>query len=169
MKTANALGLTERNIVGGGGDDLHAGDEIDEFGEIGQHHDRIGAGVILVAELAKGAGDVAARQRFEQIDHPGAVGKPQHLPHGVGTDKACRMRDRLIERSMETKRSYYRSDAKRVYYLSMEFLIGRMLDNNVTNLLLEQDLHIHPLLKAHPLQKVEILQGIEEGPPGFKF
>jgi hypothetical protein len=35
--------------------------------------------------------------------------------------------------------------------------------------LLEEDLHIHPLLKAHPLQKVEILQGIEEGDPGFKF
>lgn len=40
---------------------------------------------------------------------------------------------------------------------------------NLTNLLLEQDLHIHPLLKAHPLQKVEILQGIEDGPAGFKF
>jgi hypothetical protein len=24
---------------------------------------------------------------LEQVDHPGAVGKPQHLPHGVGTDR----------------------------------------------------------------------------------
>lgn len=37
------------------------------------------------------------------------------------------------------------------------------------NLLLEEDLDIHPLLKAHPLQKPEILQGIEDGPPGFEF
>jgi NADH-quinone oxidoreductase subunit C len=37
------------------------------------------------------------------------------------------------------------------------------------NLLLEEDLHIHPLLKAHPLQKMEIKQGIEEGPAGFTF
>lgn len=37
------------------------------------------------------------------------------------------------------------------------------------NLLLEEDVHIHPLLKAHPLQKGEIFQGIEEGGPGFKF
>ena len=37
---------------------------------------------------------------------------------------------------------------------------------NPKNLLLEEDLHIHPLLKAHPLQKVEIKQGIEAGPPG---
>jgi NADH-quinone oxidoreductase subunit C len=38
---------------------------------------------------------------------------------------------------------------------------------NLRNLLLEEDLHIHPLLKAHPLQAVELLQGIESGPPGF--
>ncbi|MCC6380912.1 MAG: NADH-quinone oxidoreductase subunit C [Dehalococcoidia bacterium] len=38
---------------------------------------------------------------------------------------------------------------------------------NPKNLLLEEDLHIHPLLKAHPLQPAEILQGIESGPPGF--
>lgn len=40
---------------------------------------------------------------------------------------------------------------------------------NPKALFLEEDLRIHPLLKAHPLQAVEILQGIEEGPPGFKF
>ena len=34
------------------------------------------------------------------------------------------------------------------------------------NLLLEEDLRIHPLRKAHPLQPAEILQGIEDGPPG---
>jgi starch phosphorylase len=44
------------------------------------------------------------------------------------------VRDRLIERWMETQRSYYRSDAKRVYYLSLEFLIGRSLTNSMLNL-----------------------------------
>ncbi|HYR05990.1 MAG TPA: glycogen phosphorylase, partial [Gallionella sp.] len=34
------------------------------------------------------------------------------------------IRDRLIERWMETMRTYYRVSAKRVYYLSLEFLIG---------------------------------------------
>jgi NADH-quinone oxidoreductase subunit C len=38
---------------------------------------------------------------------------------------------------------------------------------NLKNLLLEEDLHIHPLLKAHPLQKMEVKQGIESGGPGF--
>ena len=46
------LGLAEGDIVGGRRHDLHAGDEIDEFGEVRQHHDRIGADVILRAELA---------------------------------------------------------------------------------------------------------------------
>jgi starch phosphorylase len=47
---------------------------------------------------------------------------------------AYSVRERLIERWMETMRSYYRSDAKRVYYLSMEFLTGRVLSNSLLNL-----------------------------------
>jgi starch phosphorylase len=47
---------------------------------------------------------------------------------------AYSVRERLIERWMETMRSYYGSDAKRVYYLSMEFLIGRLLSNSLLNM-----------------------------------
>lgn len=50
-------------------------------------------------------------------------------------------------------------------------MVGLVFDGhpNLKNLLLEEDLHIHPLLKAHPLQKFEILQGIEDTTAGFKF
>ena len=48
-------------------------------------------------------------------------------------------RDRLIERWMETMRSYYAADAKRVYYLSMEFLMGRTLMNSLLNLAFEKE------------------------------
>jgi len=50
-------------------------------------------------------------------------------------------------------------------------MVGLVFDGhpNLKNLLLEEDLRIHPLLKAHPLQAIEIVQGIEEGKPGFEF
>ena len=48
-------------------------------------------------------------------------------------------RDRLIERWMETMRSYYVADAKRVYYLSLEFLMGRTLMNSLLNLSIDKE------------------------------
>ena len=47
---------------------------------------------------------------------------------------ALAVRDRVVDRWMDTTRSYYQEDAKRVYYLSLEFLIGRLLTNTVSNL-----------------------------------
>ncbi|WP_428983990.1 glycogen/starch/alpha-glucan phosphorylase [Rhodoferax potami] len=42
---------------------------------------------------------------------------------------AYAVRDQLVERWMTTTRAQYAQDAKRVYYLSMEFLIGRTFSN----------------------------------------
>jgi starch phosphorylase len=47
---------------------------------------------------------------------------------------AYMVRNRLIDRWMETMRSYYIHDVKRVYYFSLEFLMGRTLMNSVQNL-----------------------------------
>ena len=46
------------------------------------------------------------------------------------------VRDVLSQRWTLTEKTYERTNPKRIYYLSMEFLIGRSLMNNVTNLLL---------------------------------
>src|SRR6266851_5178262 len=47
------------------------------------------------------------------------------------------IRDVLAQRWVLTKTTYERENAKRIYYLSMEFVLGRSLANNVTNLLLD--------------------------------
>jgi starch phosphorylase len=44
------------------------------------------------------------------------------------------VRDQLTVKWMESMRRYYLQDAKRVYYLSMEFLIGRTLNNALLNM-----------------------------------
>jgi starch phosphorylase len=57
------------------------------------------------------------------------------------------VRDVLSQRWILTESTYERQNVKRLYYLSMEFLIGRSLANNVTNLLLD------PLIKEAPQYK----------------
>jgi starch phosphorylase len=47
---------------------------------------------------------------------------------------ALAARDRLIERWIKTQQKYYTEDVKRVYYLSAEYLMGRVLTSNLINL-----------------------------------
>jgi starch phosphorylase len=44
------------------------------------------------------------------------------------------VRDRIVDRMIETEERVRTSDAKRLYYLSMEFLMGRALSDNINNL-----------------------------------
>jgi starch phosphorylase len=50
---------------------------------------------------------------------------------------ALAIRDRLVDKMLETEHRYTSADSKRLYYLSMEFLIGRSLSDNITNLGIE--------------------------------
>jgi len=47
------------------------------------------------------------------------------------------VRDVLSQRWLKTEQTYQQRNAKRVYYLSLEFLMGRALANNITNLMLD--------------------------------
>src|SRR5580704_13604641 len=78
----------------------------------------------------------AARDRFEAFARSG--------------------RDVLSQRWTLTENTYERENAKRVYYLSMEFLIGRSLANNVTNLLL--DPLVNEAVRQKNLDWIELLE-----------
>ena len=66
------------------------------------------------------------------------------------------VRDVLSQRWVSTEKTYESENAKRVYYLSMEFLIGRSLANNVTNLML--DPIVSELAKREKLDWYELLE-----------
>ncbi len=93
----------------------------------------------LTLSLSKHAGSATSRDWFESA--------------------ARSVRDRLVERWMETMQSYYHEDTKRVYYLSLEFLVGRTFSNAILNL------EIHEECKAALLelgQDMEKLATIED-------
>jgi len=75
----------------------------------------------------------------------------QHLRHSLARDQyeaadyekflaiAYTVRDRLIDRWIKTQQTYYMQNVKRVYYLSLEFLIGRSLGNAALNIDVEKE------------------------------
>src|SRR5262245_49430908 len=69
---------------------------------------------------------------FDNVVDPAVVGHRERFEAFARS-----ARDILSQRWVLTEKTYVRENPKRIYYLSMEFLIGRSLANNVTNLLLD--------------------------------
>lgn len=69
---------------------------------------------------------------FDNVADPSTLG-PRERFEAV----ARSVRDVLSQRWVLTEQTYARQNPKRIYYLSMEFLVGRSLTNNLLNLLLD--------------------------------
>jgi glycogen phosphorylase len=80
------------------------------------------------------APDVLKRAFADHLQY--SQGKDEHS--ATGLDRyfavAYAVRDRMMRRWIQTQQRYYKKDAKRVYYLSLEFLMGKALENNLLNL-----------------------------------
>ena len=74
------------------------------------------------------------------------------------------VRDVLSQRWVRTQDTYERQDPKRVYYLSMEFLIGRALANNVINLRL--DPVVAQIARQHDVAWRDVARGGARRGPG---
>ena len=88
---------------------------------------------------------------FDSVTSESAAGareKYEAFAHSV--------RDVLAQRWIHTEDTYERKNPKRVYYLSMEFLIGKSLANNIANLLL--DPIAEEAIKRHNLDWLSLLE-----------
>jgi glycogen phosphorylase len=101
--------------------------------------------------------DNALYERHLTFDH--VVRLADANPRQQFESFARSVRDILSQRWVSTEATYDRENPKRIYYLSMEFLIGRSLANNVTNLLVE------PLVRqAAALRNLSLLDLLEQEP-----
>jgi starch phosphorylase len=77
--------------------------------------------------------------RYLLVDH--LVDPAQARPRQKFEAVAHFVRDLLAHRWVKTRQTRERENPKRLYYLSMEFLIGRTLSNNISNLLVDPIVH----------------------------
>ncbi|RKE83732.1 glycogen/starch/alpha-glucan phosphorylase [Rhizobium sp. AG855] len=90
----------------------------------------------------RGASDPAAlaAEIMDKLTY--SIGKDAKVatPHDWLTATILVVRDRIIDTWMESTRGTYMNNGKRVYYLSLEFLIGRLLRDAMSNLGLMDDI-----------------------------
>ena len=68
------------------------------------------------------------------------------------------IRDRLIERWIKTKKAHEKDTGRKLYYFSIEYLMGRAIGNNIINLGIEEQLKEAMKTLGVPLQEIRELE-----------
>lgn len=78
--------------------------------------------------------EIMASEIIERLTY--RIGKDVKVakPHDWLTATILVVRDRIIDKWMESTRKAYANNSKRVYYLSLEFLIGRLMRDAISNI-----------------------------------
>jgi starch phosphorylase len=85
----------------------------------------------------KGMGADDIRKGFlNNLEYSLSKDKYTLTPYDQFLSLSYTVRERLIERWIASHQQYHNDNVKRVYYLSMEFLLGRLLSDNIMNLCL---------------------------------
>jgi starch phosphorylase len=79
-------------------------------------------------------------------------------PHDWLAATILTLRDQIIDRWMESTRAMHAAGAKRVYYLSLEFLIGRLLRDALSNLGMSEEVQAALATHGVDLAKIEELE-----------
>ena len=92
------------------------------------------------AARRESSAEILAQEIIERLTY--RIGKDPKVakPHDWLTAAILVVRDRITDNWMESTRKAYSESSKRVYYLSLEFLIGRLMRDAVTNIGLMDEL-----------------------------
>jgi starch phosphorylase len=116
--------------------------------------DRKSPDAVKTSRVKFAGGENALYERHLMFDHvtPVDAATPRDRFEAI----ARSIRDLLSQRWLATEQTYRERNAKRVYYVSLEFLMGRALANNITNLLL--DPVWGPFCRKHKIDPLNIFE-----------
>ena len=119
---------------------------------------------VMVEDDRTGMSDEALQRAYlDHLSYSLGKGAANSTPLDQFTALALTVRDRLTYRWAQTQETYSKADAKRIYYLSAEFLLGRALSNNLHALDLFDK--AKRLLKTAGLELSDVLE--DEPEPGL--
>jgi glycogen phosphorylase len=128
---------------------------------------KTGVGFSATQNALQGTDEASLQAAFvNHLEYSLAKDEFSITPRDGFVSLALLVRDRLIERWIETQQTYYNKNSKRVYYLSLEFLMGRALTNALINLGLHENTAqaLHAMgYELEKLREVEFDAGLGNG------